>query len=128
MSDKGTGVTVAFDSYITTIRNASWSGISREVEDVSTTATTGGKDFEVSDLYDPGELSAQILFDPDDVPDILVSGARTPISTVVTWSDAAGTTWTANAFMTALAPSFGDLDTRVVCDVTLKFSGDVAIV
>lgn len=127
MSDNGTGVTIAFDSYLAELQNVTWSGISREVNEVTTTATTGGREFEVSDLYDGGEISAEILFSPADVPDILVAGARPAQACVVTWSDSGTTTYTTQALMSAIEPSFGNVTDRVTASVTLKITGDIAV-
>lgn len=128
MSDQGSGVAITFDSgFLGAIKSLSWDGITREVIDVTTFATTGGKAFELSELYDAGEIEAEILFDPDDVPKVMVSGAQASESATVTWSDSGGTTWAVGVLASAFSVSAGDAVDRVLASCTLKCTGAITV-
>jgi hypothetical protein len=126
MSDQGTGITITFDTgFFGTITSMTMSGITRESIDVTTFATSGGKEFVPSDLYDMGSLDIEMLFAPATAPNVLGDAAE---SCTVTWSDSGATTWAASAFMTNYAPSATDAEGRNTASASLKFSGDLTIV
>ena len=124
MADQGTGVSITFASgYFGSILSMTGPGPTRAAIDITTFATTGGKEFVPSDLYDPGELEAEILFAPGTTPHVFGSAAE---SCTVTWSDSGAATWAMSGFMTACNPTTV-LDDRVKATCTLKLSGDVTI-
>ncbi len=126
MADQGAGISITFASgFFGTITSMSYSGITREAIDITTFAESGGKTYAPSDLYDLGELEIEMLFAPATSPHVLGSAAET---CTVTWSNSAGTTWAASAFMTNYAPAASDSQDRVRASATLKFSGDLTIV
>jgi hypothetical protein len=126
MADKGTGVAIAFDSsFLGDAVSFNWTGIAREAVNVTTLATTDGMTYEPADQYDPGEWSAEILFDPADAPSIQALAAAETIT--VTWSNAAGTTWACEGFMTNMDINAADSTDRVRASLTGKFSGDITI-
>lgn len=126
MSDQGTGITVTFDTgYLGSIQSMSWSGITREVIEVTTFATAGGRSFELSDLYDAGEIECEILFDPSDAPKILSSAASETVT--VTFSDSGTTAWAASGLMSGLTISAPEAAGRVMATATLKLSDEITI-
>jgi hypothetical protein len=64
--DIADGATVSFGSVFSSLKlaNISHSGLSRNTVDASHLATSGGKEFLASSMYDPGELSCEVHFDP----------------------------------------------------------------
>ena len=87
MSDQGTGITITWgSSYFADIQSLSLSGPSREAIDITTFATTGGREFVASDVYDPGELEAEILLAPGTAP----PGGRSRMSSSTTRSCTSG--------------------------------------
>ena len=107
MADKGAGVSIAFDTnFLANATSFNWSGIERESVDTTTLATTGGMTKEPADLYDPGQWTTEILFDPDDVPSLTALAASETLT--VTLTDTGGTTWAANAFMTSYSFTAAD--------------------
>lgn len=126
MADKGAGVSIAFDSNFLAAATAfNWTGLAREPINTTTLGTVGGMTFEPADQYDPGEWSAEILFDPDDAPSIQALAAAETIT--VTWTDAGGTTWAASGFMTNMDINAGDSIDRVRASLSGKFSGNITI-
>ena len=125
MSDQGTGVSVTFASgFFGEVTSLSLGGITRQSVDITTFATTGGKEYEGSDLYDLGTLDIEMLFAPGTTPPII---ANTRETVTITWSDSSATTWAATAFMSNFAPTASDAEDRVRASATLQFSGDVTI-
>lgn len=125
MSDQGTGIGVTFASgFFGEITSLALDGISRQAIDITTFATTGGKDYAPSDLYDLGTISIEMLFAPGTAPPII---ANTQETVTITWSDSSATTWAATAFMTNFAPNASDAEDRVRASATIQFSGDLTI-
>ena len=72
MADKGSGVSVTFDSsYFAAAESVDWSGINRAAIPTTTLATTGGMTFEPSEIYDPGEITITGLLAPGVTPGIM---------------------------------------------------------
>jgi len=126
MSDKGTGITITFDSgYFGSIQSISHSGVTREVSDTTTFGTAGGRTFEPSDVYDLGSLSVDILFDPEVTPNV-IGGAAEAVS--VAYSNANASTWNCTGFMTDFTINAADVDSRVTASATLKLTGNLTVV
>lgn len=127
MADKGAGVSIAFDSgFLSDATSFNWTGQSVEVVNTTTLGTVGGMTFEAADQYDPGEWSAEILFDPSDAPSIQTLAASETLT--VTWSNGAGTTWACSSNMTNMDINVSDSIDRVRASLTGKFSGNITIV
>jgi len=64
--DIADGATISFGSVFTSLKLASisHSGMTRNTVDASHLGTSGGKDFLGSSMYDPGEVSCEVHFDP----------------------------------------------------------------
>ena len=126
MANKGTGMAITFDSsYFAAMTGGDWTGISKAIEDVTTCATTGGKEFEASDLYDPGEINVEFLFAAEVTPQVLDSASSG--NCTVTFSDTGAAGWAMQAIFANLDISWGNVDERVRGSATLKLSGDIVI-
>ena len=120
--DQGTGISFAHDSgYFSSIVAFSIAGVNRPAVDVTTYADAGARIFDPSDVWDPGQVTVQIQFDPATLPSLLAGDAKE--TGTITWSNAAGTTWAADAFMVDFSVETG-MEERNLADCTLQISGD----
>lgn len=126
MSDQGTGISITFDTgFLGSILSMSWTGISREVIEVTTFATAGGRSFELSDLYDAGEIECEILFNPADAPKVLSSAASETVT--VTYSNSGATTWAASGLLRNIDVSAPEAIGRVLATATLKLTDEITV-
>lgn len=121
LAQLGTGLTIAFASgFFAEIVDATPPGMSRESIDTTHMETVTARTFKPVDLYDPGELTAQIHFDPATTPPI--SSARETVT--ITFRN--GDTWAFEGFMTGYEPRT-PLEDKAVADVRIKASGVITI-
>lgn len=121
MADQGTGVSISFSSGYLATATSMTMRLTREEIDITTLATTGGKDFAPSDLYS-GEIDAEFLFVPGTESDITAgTGAG---NCTVTFSDAGAGNYTMQAFHRDLEITVAP-DDRVRGSATLRITGDV---
>ena len=117
-TDIGTGTTLTFRSFGMELMTVSWTGIERAAIDTSHMGTTGGRTFIPGDLYDPGEIVAEVHLNTTDEPEI--TGAAAALT--ITFPDAE--TWSASAFMTGF--EFTDpLEDKMTATATFKCSGSI---
>ena len=126
--DIGTGTTVTFGtSGITAnITDVGWSGLSRESVPTSHMGTTGGMTYTPADLYDPGELTLEVQFDPDKNYEVDI--ARVAETITVTFPLASGqstaSAWSATGFITGI--EWDDpLEGLMTGTITCKMSGAI---
>lgn len=122
-NDIATGITLVAGTsgWSVEIVDVNGPNLSRDSIDVSHQGSTNALDFSPADLYDPGELSLSVHFNPDNLPPI-----DQPNETwTITWP--AGATWSASGHMTGFQPT-GSLNDKMTADVTIKFNGDVTVV
>ena len=122
-ADIGTGITIVFgtSAFVAEVTDINGPGMTRESIDVSHQGTTDARIFIPADLFDAGEISFDIHFNPDTDPPI----DKILEEIVVTWP--AGATWTFDGFSTGYEPST-PLEDKMVGTVTVKVSGNVVIV
>lgn len=128
MADQGAGVSITFDSgYFAAMDEGSWSGISREIIENTTCATTGGRTYELSDQYDPGSIEIGFLLAPGTTPDVIDGGAAG--NCTVTWTDSGAATWAASALFANLDIEWasGANNGRVRGSATLKLTGNITV-
>jgi hypothetical protein len=118
--DVGTGATILFGT----------SGFSAEIEDItppgmtrgsiqtSHQTTTAAHTHQPLDLYEPGELSFDVHFNPDDIPPM------TATAETVTLKFSGGNWWSFSAFMTGYEPSH-PFEDKMMATVTCKVSGRI---
>ena len=121
-TDIGTGSTIEFSTMLTTavgeILSIGWSGIERAAIDISHMGTTGGRIFKPGDLYDPGEITAEMHMNSTNAP--LITGAAAQIT--ITFPDAHD--WTASAFMTGYEMS-DPFEDKMLATATFKCTGSI---
>lgn len=127
MGDLATGTTIAFatSSFTAEILDISISGISRNSHDMGHHGTTGGRPFKPDKTYDPGEITIEILYDPDDQPPITGSPEQVTITTPVPSGSSNGATHVVSAFVTNFDIGL-PFEDRMIGSITLKASGSYA--
>lgn len=128
--DIGTGATLTTSgtSWSARITEMNWSGISREHVETTHLGSSEARTFLPGDLYDPGELSLSIQYEPGNEPQGLTSATQQEWSLVFALNTAQGQATAAS--LTALGSvsdfSFGvPLEDVITGDVTMKFSGPI---
>lgn len=104
----------------------SWSGVERAVADATHMGTTGGKEYVASEIYDPGEVSAEVLFDPAVKPWTSLTNVSSTQAVEVRFA-AGGTTtllWSAYGYVTGFEAG-SQMEDMQTGTVTIKLSGSV---
>ena len=128
--DLADGATVSFGSVFSSLKlaNVSHSGIARNTVDASHLGSSGGKEFLASRMYDPGELSCEVHFDPS--LKATIEGAMTNTGTaqalVITYPNGgtATTAWSAYGFLTGFEVT-ATKEELMTATATVKLSGDI---
>lgn len=123
-TDIGTGATILFatSSFSAEIESIGHSGISREAVESTHLGTTNAKTFIAPDLYDPGELSLEMNFDPDTFPPIDQPAEVITVTFPTPIGGASGASWAASGFMTEFEYT-APLEEKMTATATVKFSG-----
>lgn len=123
----GTGATLTFGTSTWTgdLTSISWGGISRPSLDTTHLGTTDARTFIPGDLFDPGELTVEFLFDTDSEPPYTAS----PETITLTFPDSdaasgAGATAAASGFITSFEVN-NPLEEVITATMTIKFTGDI---
>lgn len=124
-ADVGTGATFSLagspTNFFASLLSIEHSGVERPSIDVTTLATTGGREFIPGDLVDWGSLALGLLVEPAMLPPMLIAAG----SAVITFPD--GSTWTWTGFATGWQVT-NALEERIEGQLDVKLSGDLAIV
>jgi hypothetical protein len=120
----GTNGTEVFTA-IAEVKSLSGPNLSAAVIDVTNMDSTNRTREFITSLIDPGELTFQINFLPGNVGqkgifNDMVAGTRRNYK--ITWSDAAGTTWTFAGLVTSFQPSSA-LEEALSASLTVKVTG-----
>ena len=124
--DIGTGASLAYSSstFVARITEIQWSGISREHPETTHLGSTDARAYLPGDLYDPGELSLSIQYEPGNEPPI--SAAQETITLTFPANTAQGIDTAATLAVTASVSEFSfgvPLEDVITADVTFKCSG-----
>ena len=127
-ADIGQGTYVGFGTALHTatgykITGVNHGGITRAVAD-ATHMLSSAKEFVASSIYDPGELSVEVLFDPSIKPTADLANVSTAQTVNVYWA-AGGTTtqlWSAYGYMTQFEAG-AQMEEMMSGTVTIKLSG-----
>lgn len=130
MTDVGTGATLGFgtSSFTANIMSMSWGGITREDVPTSHLLTVGGRTHIVGDLYEPGDLTIELQYDPDDRPPFDQVAEIITLTYPIPAGGATGATHAGTGFLTNWVPGQLDVDGLMVSTFTIKFSGDITFV
>lgn len=128
--DIGQGTYVAFGTSLHSatgykITGVSHGGISRAVADATHMVSTA-KEFVASAIYDPGELSVEVLFDPSIKPTSDLQNVATNQVVTVFWANggSAVTQWTAFGFATGFEAG-AQMEDMMSGTLTIKLSGQL---
>ena len=105
VTDVGTGAifTLAGTTITSIVTSIGWSGASSDLKETTSLATTGTPTFMRGDLYDPGELSIGLQFNPDDQVATYLTNAAGEAKVAFAFSNGASGTkasWAASALIT----------------------------
>lgn len=123
MADEGFGTTISFSSsFLAEVQSVSLSGYERNsIETTHMTSTNGWRTFIPSDLKDPGTLSLDISFRPND--NIPITGAAETVTVTfpVPSGGSTGATLACSGFLTKF--DFTDpMDERMTATCELKLT------
>jgi hypothetical protein len=127
--DIGQGTYVTFGTVLSTsgykITGVNHGGMSRAVAD-ATHMTSTAKEFVGSAIYDPGELSVEVLFDPTIKPSADLASVGTAQVVTVYWANGATTVtqWTAFGFATGFEAG-AQMEDMMSGTLTIKLSGTI---
>lgn len=131
--DVGTGTTIVFatSSFTAELLNISHSGINREALATSHMGTAapgagtfGNMTFIPGQLSDPGEITAEFHFDPDQIPPIDAVSEVITITFPLVAGDTTPAKWASTGFITGWEYT-DDLETIMVATGTIKLTGNV---
>ncbi len=120
--DIATGITIVFGTtgFSMEILDVSGPSYSRDPVEVTHQGSVDAKEFTPADLYDGGEVTFDVHYNPDDA--IIVDEPTESIT--ITWP--AGATVVFDGFMTGFEPT-GPLNDKMTASVTIKVDGVPAI-
>jgi hypothetical protein len=128
--DIADGATVSFGSVFTSLKLASisHSGVSRNTVDASHLGTSGGKDFLASSMYDPGEVSCEVHFDPSlrtTIVGAMTNDGTTQALTITYPNGGTSTTaWSAYGYLTGFEIT-ASKEELMTATATVKLSGNI---
>ena len=120
MAHIGTGLTVSGTTFTAEILSASLSGLSREAIDTTHMGSTTARSFIPSELYDAGEITFEVAFEPGASATLPVSAAAGTIT--VTHTDTGAATWADSGFCTNMEWTV-PLEDRATASITYKLTG-----
>ena len=126
--DNGTGGSITFGTsgFTANITNISWDGIERVSIPTSHLGTTTAHTFIPGDLYDPGEVSLDIQFDPDTFPPINSAAETITVTFPLSSGGSTAADWEATGFCTG-ASNVVPLEALMTGTITVKMSGTIAV-
>jgi len=120
--DVATGITVVFttSSFTAEIRDIGGPTLTRGSIDTSHQGTTNALTSAPVDLYDPGEMTMSIHFNPDKTPPVTTAAE----TVTITWPS--GATWAFTGFCTDYGPT-GPFNDKMTADLTIKVGDEITI-
>jgi hypothetical protein len=128
--DIADGATVSFGSVFSSLNLASisHSGVSRNTVDASHLGTARGKDFLASSMYDPGEMSCEVHFDPSLRTTIVnaMTNDSTAQALSITYPNGGTATyvWSAYGYLTGFEVT-ATKEELMTATATVKLSGNI---
>jgi predicted secreted protein len=119
---------------IAQVANISGPGLSLDTEDVTSHDSTGAWEEHVATILRSGEVSLELVYDPNAATHKNSSGgllydmtSRTATTFSIVFPSTATVTWSFSAFVTSFEPSM-DVDGALTASVTLKITGQPTLV
>jgi len=119
---------------IAQVTNISGPGLSLDTEDVTSHDSTGAWEEHVATILRSGEISVEIVYDPNDATHKNSSGgllydmtARAATTYSIVFPSSSTVTWTFSAFVTGFEAS-APVDGALTASVTLKITGQPTLV
>lgn len=124
--DNGQGASVTFGTsgFTANIASISHDGIERTAIPTTHLGTTTAMTFIPGDLFDPGELSLDIQFDPDDYPPIDQPAETITVTFPLGSGGSSAATWAASGFATGFSYAVA-VEELMTGTLTVKFTGDI---
>ena len=124
MADVGTGATFALANapvgFFGEILSLEHTGAERPAIDITTLATTGGRDYMAGDLVDWGSVDMELLLDETALPPMLTAAGACSITFP------GGSSWAWTGFATSWESS-APLEERMTGTISVKLTGDLTI-
>lgn len=130
MADIGTGATLTFGTSSVTLEILSIeiSDISREAIDTTHLETANARTFMPTDLYDPGTMEIEVLYDDDNVSSNQIPFSAAAETLTIEWPAVAPATtggqFVTTGFITNVSIST-PLEDRITATISFKFSGAI---
>ena len=123
----GAGATLTFVTSGTSLGVVSMqhSGVARQAIDKTELATTGGKEYEPGDTYDPGEIQVTFNYDPDTQPPYSAAAETIRITYPLQSGQTTAAKVEAEGFVTSFDEPQLQQDTYMQAQLTIKLSGDL---
>ena len=119
----GTTITFSSSFFAAIILDVDWSGISRELFDITNTETSSARDRMVHEIYDAGELTVEMQFDPTVIAPI--TGAFETVT--INWGGlGTGNKWAAEGAMSGFSIT-ASLDAVITASGTIGFKGAITV-
>lgn len=119
---------------IAQVKSISGPGLSLDTEDVTSHDSTGGWEEVVGTILRSGEVSFEIVYDPNAATHKYAVGGllsdlvlKTAVSYTLVFPSVATVTWTFNAFVVGFEPG-APADGALTASVTLKITGQPTLV
>ena len=127
-ADVGTGTVATFGTsgFTGELLSVDWSGISRESVNTSHMGTTTFHTFIPGDLTDPGELTLEFNFEPDDEPIWDDVEETLTIAFPLEVGQSSPATWAATVFATDVSVT-DPLEDKMTMTMTLKATGAITV-
>lgn len=119
---QATAIVFGTSNFAPDITSFSYTGLSRDDIDMSHLglAANSAMEFEPSDLYDPGELTLELNFDPNASVRVPWTGAVESVT--ITFPDSE--TFSGNAYVKAFEFT-GETNNKLTATCTVKFAGEI---
>ncbi len=125
-TDIGTSSTLTFAGFTAELINVDWGSIERAEHETSHMGTTNASTFVMGDLYNPGDITAEVHFKSTEKPPL--NGAMATLTLTVragaTRTD--GTTWVATAGLKSFQLGV-PLEGLMTATAVFKASGEITV-
>jgi hypothetical protein len=127
MSDIGDGASITFGTtaFTGSFKTLQHTGVSRTPVDITHLGSTNAKEFMPGDLYDPGEISGTLSYNPDAQPPITNAAETITITFPVPTGSNNGATMACSGFVTQFDEPTLENDSEMIANITIKLTGQI---